>query len=156
MKIYSDDPAVPYKTTKIDPRTTKSEIEGLLARWGIKKVGWDWDLENARCILEFQYIESIGNTPIAQWVKLEAPVIWKKRLKVRRIVSEESVDWAVSLRTMYWWLKAHLEMTYLQQFDKTTMLLPFIMNAEEKTLAEVLVPKIRNQLLMQPSLEDLR
>jgi hypothetical protein len=57
---------------------------------------------------------------------------------------------------MYWWLKTHLEMIHLQNLDKTTMFMPFIMNAEEKTLAEVLVPKIANQLLLTPSLEDLR
>ncbi len=79
MKIYSDDPIVPYKKTQVDPRTTKEEIEGLLARWGIKKSGWDWDLENGRCILEFQYFEFINNIPVSQWVKVEPPIIWKRK-----------------------------------------------------------------------------
>jgi hypothetical protein len=158
MKIYVDDPSVPYKTTKIDPLTTKSEIEGILARWGIKKVGWEWDLETGRVVLEFQYAEMIGNTPVSQWVKLQPPTIWNKPAKRPRYgaETEDSVNWSVSLRTMYWWLKTHMEMIHLQGYDKTTMLLPFIMNAEEKTLADVLVPKMTKGLLEVPALEDLR
>jgi hypothetical protein len=157
LKIYVDDPAVPYKSTKIDPRTTKSEIEGLLARWGIKKAGWEWDLESGKATLEFQYSEMIDNTAVSQWVKVEAPIIWNKKSKTHRSFnSEETINWAVSMRTLYWWMKTHLEMTYLEQADKTTMFLPFIMNANEATLANILVPKIKGQLLEQPSLEDLR
>jgi hypothetical protein len=100
----------------------------------------------------------INNHPISQWVKISPPTIWNKALKTKRYSDpgEESINWAVSMRTLYWWLKTHLEMTHLQNLDKTTMLLPFIMNAEEKTLADVLVPKITNQLLDTPSLADLR
>ena len=158
MRIYVDDPAVPYKTTKIDPLTTKSEIEGVLARWGIKKAGWEWDLENDKVVLEFQYTETVNGVAVSQWVKLEPPTIWNKRPKSHRygVKNEESINWAVSMRTMYWWLKTHMEMIHLQNLDKTTMLLPFIMNAEEKTLSEVLVPKITKALIVQPSLEDLR
>ncbi len=158
MKLYIDDPAVPYKTTHIDPLTTKSEIEGILARWGIKKAGWEWDLENGKVTLEFQYAEMINNMPVSQWVKLSPPIIWNKRPKSRRYGSsnEETINWSVSMRTLYWWLKTHLEMTHLQNLDKTTMFLPFIMNAEEKTLADVLVPKIIHALIEQPSLEDLQ
>ena len=36
MKIYSDDPNLPYKTTKLKALYTKSEIEGLFAKWGVK------------------------------------------------------------------------------------------------------------------------
>jgi len=36
LKIYDDDPLVPYKNTKIGANQTKAEIDGLLARWGIK------------------------------------------------------------------------------------------------------------------------
>ena len=36
MKIYSDDPNLPYKTTKLKVLYTKSEIGGLFAKWGVK------------------------------------------------------------------------------------------------------------------------
>lgn len=38
MKIYSDDPILPYKTTKLKALYTKSEIDGLFAKWGVKDV----------------------------------------------------------------------------------------------------------------------
>lgn len=159
MKIYSDDPAVPYKSTDVDPRTTKAEIEGLLARWGIKKSGWDWDLENGKCVLEFQYVEIIQNVPVSQWVRLEPPQIFnhaRKDQHSHKVVGGESINWKVSLRVLYWWLKCHLEMTYLSKYDKSAMLLPFIETGAGKTVAETLVPKMVNQIAPAPSLEDLR
>ena len=100
-----------------------------------------------RCVLEFQYFESINDMPVSQWVKVEPPIIWKRKSTKRTGNQEDVINWSVSLRVLFWWLKANLEMTYLSQSDKTTMFLPFIMNAEEKTLAKVLVPKITKQLL---------
>ena len=44
MKIYSDDPNLPYKTTKLKALYTKSEIDGLFAKWGVKDVYWHWTL----------------------------------------------------------------------------------------------------------------
>ena len=46
MKIYSDDPNLPYKTTKLKALYTKSEIDGLFAKWGVKDVYWRWDPEH--------------------------------------------------------------------------------------------------------------
>ena len=43
MKIYSDDPNLTYKTTKLKALYTKSEIDGLFAKWGVKDVYWHWD-----------------------------------------------------------------------------------------------------------------
>lgn len=158
MKIYVDDPAVPYKDTKVNPLTTKQMIEGILARWGIRKAGWEWDLEADKCVLEFQYVEKVDGKDVAQWVRLEAPRIWSrpKKNSQAKPVGVESINWAVSLRVLYWWLKTHLEMTWLEQSDKTTMFLPFIESSEGKTLSQLLVPKITRQLLDQPKPEDLR
>ena len=46
MKIYSDDPNLPYKTTKLKALYTKSEIEGLFAKWGVKDAYWHLALSN--------------------------------------------------------------------------------------------------------------
>jgi hypothetical protein len=46
LKIYSDDPNLPYKTTKLKALYTKSEIDGLFAKWGVKDVYWRWDPEH--------------------------------------------------------------------------------------------------------------
>ena len=38
MKIYSDDPHLLHKTTKLKALYTKSEIDGLFAKYGVKDV----------------------------------------------------------------------------------------------------------------------
>ena len=45
MKIYVDDPNLPYKTTKLKALYPESEIDGLFAKWGVKDV-LDWALSN--------------------------------------------------------------------------------------------------------------
>jgi hypothetical protein len=48
LKIYSDDPNLPYKTTKLKSLYTRSEIDGLdglFAKWGVKDIYWHRDLE---------------------------------------------------------------------------------------------------------------
>ena len=55
MKIYSDDPSLPYKTTKLKALYTKSEIDGLFAKWGVKDVYRHWALTGF-------VIESWGDT----------------------------------------------------------------------------------------------
>jgi hypothetical protein len=37
LKIYSDDPNLPYKTTRLNALYTKAEVDGLFARWGVKE-----------------------------------------------------------------------------------------------------------------------
>jgi hypothetical protein len=45
LKIYSDDPNLPYKTTKLKALYTKSEIDSLFAKWGVRDVCWHSDPE---------------------------------------------------------------------------------------------------------------
>lgn len=40
MKIYTDDRHLPYKTTRLNALYTKAEIDGLVAKWGVKDVHW--------------------------------------------------------------------------------------------------------------------
>jgi hypothetical protein len=53
MKIYSDDPNMPYKTTSLKALYTKSEIDGLFAKWGVKDVYWRWDHEHNDVFVQF-------------------------------------------------------------------------------------------------------
>ena len=61
MKLYTDDHLVPYKNTTIDPLSTKAEIDGLLARWGIRQVFWDWNPEKGNVVLLFKLPETFAN-----------------------------------------------------------------------------------------------
>ncbi|MEM2099374.1 MAG: hypothetical protein QXU99_06515 [Candidatus Bathyarchaeia archaeon] len=54
MKVYSDDPNLPYKTTRLKALYTKSEIDGLFAKWGVKDVYWRWDPEHNDVFVQFK------------------------------------------------------------------------------------------------------
>ena len=137
MKIYDVDPVVPYKATHINPQETKAEIDGLLARWGIRQVYWDWQPENGKVDLIFKVPETFGGTQPS--VKLSPPIIWAKCNRKRR----EEINWSVSMRCLYWSLKATLEWIYLAQFDKTTGFLPFLVASDGKTqLKDIILPRL--------------
>lgn len=137
MKIYTDDRLVPYKNTTIDPLSTKAEIDGLLARWGIRQVFWDWNPEKGNVVLLFKLPETFAN--IQHGVRLEPPRIWTKSNRRRN----EEINWAVSMRVLFWFLKSFLESAYLMQFDKITAFLPWIVGSDGKTrLKDVIIPRL--------------
>jgi len=139
LKIYTDDRLVPYKNTTIDPLSTKAEIDGLLARWGIRQVFWDWNPEKASVVLLFKLPETFGN--VQPGVRLEPPRIWTKGNRRRN----EEINWAVSMRVLFWFLKSFLESAYLMQFDKTTAFLPWIVGSDGKTLLkDVIIPRLNH------------
>jgi hypothetical protein len=139
MKLYFDDRLVKYKTTKINPLSTKAEIDGLLASYGIKKTMWEWDIANNKVILSFQISELIGDKAVEPVIRVEPPRIWNKGNRKRK----EEINWAVSMRYLHWFLKSHLEMAYSFQSDKTTEFLPFIQVTEDgKTLKDIVVPRL--------------
>ena len=153
MKIYSEDRLVPYKNTKIDPLSTKAEIDGLLARWGIRQVFWDWNPEQNKVVLMFKLPETFGD--IQPGVRLEPPRIWTKGSRKRR----EEINWAVSMRVLFWFLKSNLESAYLLQFDKTTAFLPWIASGDGKTvLRDVILPRLGkvSELEALPTEDEVR
>jgi len=96
LKIYTDDPSLPYKTTKLKALYSKSEIDGLFARWGVRDVYWYWDPEHYDVFVQFKIVEEIEGVPVDIAAKVEAPVIWnhKSRSKV------EGVNWNISMRVV--------------------------------------------------------
>lgn len=134
-KIYTNDKLVPYKGTTIEPATTKAEIDGLLARWGVKKSGWEWDILNGKVAVTFELPPEFG---MQQVIRLEPPRIWKKGYR-----KPDEVDWRISMRVLFWFLKTNLENSYLMQFDKTTVFLPYILGIDGKTmLKDVVIPRL--------------
>jgi hypothetical protein len=143
MKIYIDDPVFhggvcPYRNTEIDPLTTKMEIDGLLARWGIKLTAWEWDLQNGKVVLQFQFEETVQTMKLNPVIKMPCPTLWTKGTRRRT----EAINWKVSMRVFYWFLKSLLEMAHLFLSDKTTAFLPYIINSEGKQLREVVIPNL--------------
>ncbi|MCW4004591.1 MAG: hypothetical protein NWE95_11845 [Candidatus Bathyarchaeota archaeon] len=139
MKIYSDDPNLPYKTTKLKALYTKSEIDGLFAKWGVKDVFWHWDPENNDVFVLFKIMEEIEGMLLQVSAKVEAPAIWDHKTRSKA----ESVNWDISLRVMYWFIKSHLESAYLLQSSKTAAFLPYIASKEgAKVLKDILIPRM--------------
>lgn len=121
---------------------TRAEIDGLLARWGIKDSHWHWDPEHNQVFLQFKLSETIENVPVSSVIKVEAPAIWDKKTRNR----VEELNWRLSLRVLWWFLKSHLEAAYLRQSDKTTAFLPYISSADgSKTLRDVIIPRLSKQ-----------
>ena len=139
MKIYSDDPNLPYKTTKLKALYTKSEIDGLFAKWGVKDTYWRWDPDHNDVFVQFKITEDVDGLPLKVSAKLEAPAIWDRKTRSQA----ECINWDISMRVMYWFIKSHLESAYLMQSSKTAAFLPYIANADgSRTLKDLVIPRI--------------
>ncbi len=137
MKIYSDDPNLPYKTTKLKALYTKSEIDGLFAKWGVKDVFWHWDPEGNSVYVLFKIVEEIEGVVQEYPARVDAPKIYDHRTRSR----VECLNWDISLRVMYWFIKSHLEAAYLLQSSKTVAFLPYIASKDGATLLkDILIP----------------
>lgn len=137
-KVWDTDPIVPYKESKISAMQTQSEINGLLARWGITKYGWDWNFDHTNMgkdtvAVTFQFMEIVQGKKMMPIIRLEPPRIWHKANPKRKM--PERINWDVSMRVLWWYMKTHLEYAYLNQSAKTTEFLPFIQisNIDGKT-----------------------
>jgi hypothetical protein len=122
LKIYSDDPNLPYKNTKLKALYTKSEIDGLFAKWGVRDTAWRWDPEHHEVFVQFRIVENIDGKSLEVPAKVEAPAIWDHKTRSKG----ECVNWDISMRVMYWFIKSHLEAAYLLQSSKTAAFLPYI------------------------------
>jgi hypothetical protein len=140
LKIYSDDPNLPYKTTKLKALYTKSEIDGLFAKWGIKDVYWHYDPDRNDVFVQFKIAETIDNKPVATAAKVEAPAIWDHKTRKKA----ETINWDIAMRVMFWFLKSHLEAAYLLQSSKTAAFLPHITNSSGETLQKLLIPRLQD------------
>jgi len=142
MKLYTNDENIHYKGTKLSAERSKADIDGTLARWGIKKTAWEWDPENNRVVLQFQFSERFKDRNLEPIVRLEPPRLWRKRKREQ----DEVIDWRLSMRVFYWNIKTTLEMAYAMQSEKTIAFLPYIVTGgtEENptTVKDDIVPEL--------------
>lgn len=138
MKIYSDDTNLPYRSTKLKAIDSKRDIDGTLARYGITQVMWTWDLEKNKVELVFQLSEEFRGTSIHALIRLHPPTIWMKKRRNRA----EEIDWKLSMRIFYWFIKNQLAMTYTMGSEKILAFLPHVVVNEEETLGDVIVPRL--------------
>ena len=142
-KICSDDPLVHYKNSTVSPDRTKAEIDGVLAEWQVKDVHWHWDMEHNDVYVQFKLDEVIDELPVAVVIKVECPIVWDKAKPRGRPPQPERINWRVSMRAMWWFIKTNLEMAYVRQSQKTIAFLPYIKTTEETTLKDLIVPRLQ-------------
>lgn len=138
MKIYTDDPNLPYKTTTLKAPHTKSEIDGLFAKWGVKDVYWKWNPEANNIFVQFKIVETIDGIPMEVSAKVQAPIIWQHETRK----APESVNWDICLRVMFWFIKSHLEAAYLLQSSKIAAFLPYIASNDGRVMKDFIIPRL--------------
>lgn len=131
VKIYDDDPEVYAHTTNIKADRTKAEIDGLLARFGIKDVWWRYDIPHNDVFIRFILSEKFGDETKDLTVKLDPPRIWHKDKH------SETINWNVSMRNLYWYILTHLSQAYVNQSSKFQEFLPNILGVGDKKLVEL-------------------
>lgn len=140
-KLYVNDPDIPYKTTKIPPLRTKADIDGILARWGITKVAWEFDLEHNTVRIQFQLPpEKFQGKTLDPLVRLEPPRIWNRESRK----AGESINWRISMRILHWFIKDTLAMAYAMQSQKAIAFLPHIATGKDNTVKDVILPRLTN------------
>lgn len=142
-KVYSDDPNVPYRSTELSAPQSKMKIEGILAQYGIKDTGWRWDLEGNEVFVGFTLEENVNGQLLKTFVRVDAPLIWKRARSGGHgaKVAEEEVDWRISLRIMFWFIKSTLEVSYMWKVRKAAAFLPFLRTAGDRPLANVILSR---------------
>ena len=139
-KIFADDSNLPYKTTKISALDSQRDINGILARWGITKVMWDWDLPNNKVELSFMFNEMFQGYQVNPAVRLKPPTIWRQ--KGNKYNKVEEIDWKLSMRIFFWWIKNQLAMSYALQSEKILAFLPHVVVDTETTVQDIIIPRL--------------
>ena len=142
MKIYSDDPLVHYKNSALTPERTRAEIDALLGYWKVSDIHWHWKPEENDVYVRFILEETVDGLPVRLTVKTACPIIWDKERPRARPPQMEQVNWRISMRALWWFLKTHLEMSYAMQSSKVAAFLPYLVNSQEQLLKDILVPQI--------------
>ncbi len=108
MKIYSDDPNLPYKTTKLIALYTKSDIDGLFTKWDIKDVYWHPDLQDVYIV--FKINEEIDGKRFETSGRVRCPIIWDHKTLIQEYHMKRGWDSPTSclIENTYWPKNANL------------------------------------------------
>lgn len=148
MKIYTDDNLLEYKTTTLKALYSKSEIDGLFAKYGIKDVYWRWNPEQNEVYVMFKIEEIINEVPVHASAKVEAYPIWDKRTRNKA----EAINWDITMRQMHWFIKTHLQAAYVRQTSKVAAFLGYIQTNTGESLKDIIIPRLEQ--VSKLALED--
>ena len=143
-RIFVDDPLVHYATTTVSTERTKMQIDGILAEYGVKDVMWHWDLPRQVYVM-FKIEEEIKQQPIMVGVRVDCPTLWnrEKPARGRRNFQAEEINWMISLRAMYHFLKTHLETEYAMQSGKAVAFLAYVQTGNDRQVKDMILPELR-------------
>lgn len=146
QKIYSDDPLIHYKRSTISPNRTKVEIDALLGFFGVgDDVHWHivgsldpWKPSDNNVYVEFIIEEMINNIRVNLPVRIDCPTIWNKGTSR----TSEQINWTISMRELWWFLKSHLEMAYVMRSSRVVAFLPYIGHEKGHQVKDLIIPKL--------------
>ena len=146
-KIWSKDAT--YASTKFSVERSKSEIDNILRKYGVKDIAWRFDPEHDDIEVHFQVEEEIAGQKLSPVIRIKPPEIWKRvrswAKRRQKLVKAEIIYWPQSMRCLFWYIKSHLEMTKLG-YSKTHEFLPHINlelpNGTQAKIGDIIIPRI--------------
>ncbi len=137
-KIYDDDREVYGRTSDIPARTSKNDIDGILARFGVKDVWWRFDIPNNDVFVSFKLTEKFGTKMLNLPVLLSPPRIYHKVKNSRGRIIREELNWNASMRNLYWYILTHLSQAYVHQSGLFTEFLGNILSENGRKITELM------------------
>lgn len=150
QKLYSDDPLISYKRSTVAPERTKAEIDSILAFYGVQDVRWHitgqispWNPTTNDVFVEFIIEEMVNDTPVKAPVHVNCPIIWNKETRRKA----ESVNWIISMRGLHWFIKTHLEMSYMMRSSRIVAFLAYVGN-DKNQIKDIIMPQLAKSSLL--------
>jgi hypothetical protein len=143
-KVYVDDPLVHYATTEIAPIRSRAEIDSLLAIYGIYQVAWNWRPESNDIWVQFNITEEINDVPVKVSARIVCNILWNRGNRNAHTPDKriESPNLAVSMRAMFYYIKAALQASYTMGSSKVSAFLPHIVGGDGRTVEQIFIPQI--------------
>lgn len=139
-KIFNNDSNLPLKSTTKRPMDSRRDIDGELAKWGIKRVMWNWDLNNGICEITFELPkEKFKDVVMNPAVRLTPPIVWKKKGRYK-----SEIDWRLSIRLLFWYIHYQLAWVYANQSSPIVAFLSHIQTGKNKTVKDTIIPMLSN------------
>lgn len=150
-KIYTNDPLVAYASTEVSPERTMEEISAILRYYGTTDIHWHYpssqkleqlaqgkyDQETLNIYVTFSIEEVIEGKKVKVAAHVQCPILWKKASSYKSVakkLQEDRPDLRVSMRTMFHYIKTHLEAAYAMQSSRVASFMSDIITPSGKTL----------------------
>jgi hypothetical protein len=156
-KIYTDDPRVKYVSTSISPDRTRDEISEKLRAYETYDIYWHWRPEQNDVFVQFVVEEVIDSIPVKVGCRVPMPIIWDKAVNrspdpKRRL---EQINLKVSMRALFWYIKANLDNAYAMQSSRVAAFLPDTIQPNGKRMFDNMKKRLDQfQALPEPPREQ--